>query len=559
MRKNKLILSFLTLIISTLFISAQNQKTISGKTLFFHVPEKKMPEIKREVKQQIEYKEQLIQEALGAYIDKLMREKQISNNLLTSVNVTIQNDKNGAGDIEQNLHAKYDYEIIGNAENSIKSQIDDYPSGKYKLGSSKAAMSTMQILKQTVESNLSEFIAKGTKVTIKITGSADASQIKSKIPYTNDYGDIDNFTFFLNDKLSSLSVNQSTGITTNEQLGLLRTLGVRQFMNDYIEPLKSTNNSFQHYVQISNEVGGKNRRVTIELIVHDAVRNIKPETLANIEMPNVKEVSKGSDVDVNIPVSGKQRDNVYAIVIGNEDYSKSQSDKNVEVNVDYAVNDAEVFKEYCTKTLGLKENRITLIRNGSFATIDGAIDRLVNLSSNLRDSMEIIFYYSGHGLPDEKTKEAYLIPVDIKGTSMKYAIKVDSLYQRLSTYSPKKVTVILDACFSGGGRNKGLLSLKGVKVKAKEQEVKGNVVVFTSSSGTESSTVYKEKEHGMFTYFLLKRLQETKGEATLKDLADYVTKNVKIESLMVNEKDQTPTVIGSESVMDKWENWKLRE
>lgn len=552
---------FATVLLVTTFTflaQAQETRTISSKTLRFHVPEKKLPEVKREIRQQIEFKEQLIQDALGAYIEKLMREKQISTNLLTTVNVTIQNEKNATGQIEQNLHARYDYEIIGNASNKIRSQIDDYPPGKYKLGSSKAAMSTMQILKKTIESNLSEFITNGTRVTIKITGTTDASQIRGKIPYTGDYGDIENFTFFLNDQLNSITVNSTSGITSNEQLGLLRTFGVRQFMTDYIEPLKMTSSSYQHYVQTSNELGGKNRRVTIELIVHDAVKNMKPEALSNIELPQVKEATKKSDVDVNIPVTAKKRDNVFAIIIGNEDYSKSQTDKNVEVNVDFAVNDAEVFRDYCIKTLGLKENRITLIRNGSFATIDGAIERLVTLSSNLKDSMEIIFYYSGHGLPDENTKEAYLIPVDVKGTDLRYAIKVDELYKRLSKHSPRRVTIFLDACFSGGGRNKGLLSLKGVKVRPKEQEVSGNIVVFTSSSGAQSSTVYKEKEHGMFTYFLLKKLQESQGEVTLHELAEYVTKSVSVESLMINEKEQTPTVIGSEEASEKWKTWKLR-
>ena len=54
--------------------------------------------------------------------------------------------------------------------------------------------------------------------------------------------------------------------------------------------------------------------------------------------------------------------------------------------------------------------------------------------------------------------------------------------------------------------------MKGVKIKPKEETIAGNMVVFASSSGNESSGIYREQQHGYFTYFLLKKLQETKGE-----------------------------------------------
>lgn len=550
---------------------SQTTKTISSKTLVYHVPEKQLvPEVKREVKQQIENKEQLIQDMLEEYIDKLQQSNQISKNLQTGVNVTVVNEKTPTGEVEQNLHAKYNYEILGNA-NNVKGQIDDYPPGKYKLGSSKAAMSTMQILKQTIEKNLSDFLTKGTKVTIKITGTTDASKVLGKIPYTNDYGNIDDFTYFLNDQLSSISVTPTNGITANEQLGMLRTFGVRQFMDTYIEPLKNTKNSYEHYVQTSNEVGGKNRRVSIELIVHDAMKNYKPSAESLAAMSNAgttknnstknttqPEISN-SDVDINIPKNTTINENTYALIIGNEDYSSEQADLNSEVNVDFARHDAETFKDYCIKTLGIKEEHIIFMKDATAAKMNRGIKKLETISEILKDQMSIIVYYSGHGLPDEKTKDAYIIPVDVSGSDIQSGIKIDDMYARLIKNSPKKVTVFLDACFSGGGRNKGLLSLKGVKVKAKEEALSGNLVVFTSSTGEESSAVYKDKSHGIFTYYLLKKIKETKGDVTYEQLYNYVNEQVKLQSLVINNKNQTPTVSGSDAVINKWENWKLKE
>ena len=121
----------------------------------------------------------------------------------------------------------------------------------------------------------------------------------------------------------------------------------------------------------------------------------------------------------------------------------------------------------------------------------------------------------------------------------------------------KNVTVFLDACFSGAKReDEMLLAGRGVAIKVKEEAPKGNMVVFSAATGDETAHQLKEKGHGLFTYFLLKKLQETKGQITLGELVEYVTKQVKRQSVVINNKKQTPTVIPSAAMVDKW---KLRQ
>ena len=62
----------------------------------------------------------------------------------------------------------------------------------------------------------------------------------------------------------------------------------------------------------------------------------------------------------------------------------------------------------------------------------------------------------------------------------------------------------------------------------------------------------------MFTYFLLKKLQESKGDVTFGELSEYITTNVRQQSIVVNGKSQTPTVTPSVTVGDKWKNLKLK-
>jgi hypothetical protein len=62
----------------------------------------------------------------------------------------------------------------------------------------------------------------------------------------------------------------------------------------------------------------------------------------------------------------------------------------------------------------------------------------------------------------------------------------------------------------------------------------------------------------MFTYFLLKKLQETNGEATLGELEKYIKDNVSQQSLLINRKSQKPKVTPSPTLGNEWKNRKLK-
>ena len=260
-----------------------------------------------------------------------------------------------------------------------------------------------------------------------------------------------------------------------------------------------------------------------------------------------------SSVNMNIP-NNEKVDNRYAIVIGNEDYSSFQRSLKSEQNVEYAINDASIFKEYCLKTLGVKEENMNFLTNATGGVMNQKINKVLKLMERLGPGAELIFYYAGHGFPDELKKDPYLIPVDVSGTDLSYAIKLEDLYRNLGNTGARS-TIFLDACFTGGGRNSGLIAARGVKIKPQEETLNGDVVVFSASSGDQSALPYHKEGHGMFTYFLLKKLQESKGNTSLGDLIDYISSEVPITSLNINEKEQDPVVNTSEKVSNSWRNW----
>jgi len=70
---------------------------------------------------------------------------------------------------------------------------------------------------------------------------------------------------------------------------------------------------------------------------------------------------------------------------------------------------------------------------------------------------------------------------------------------------------------------------------------------------------YENEQHGMFTYFLLKKLKESKGKTTYVELADFIEKNVAIESLRVNQKEQDPQIMVSPDLSNSWQIWTFAQ
>ena len=272
----------------------------------------------------------------------------------------------------------------------------------------------------------------------------------------------------------------------------------------------------------------------------------------------VTKASLSSEVDKNIPEDPRKNTSRFALIIGNEEYSKYQPGLNTEMNVAYARNDASVFRDYAIKTLGFPESNVFLLQDATTGEMNQKLDLISKLAAKTGSDAELLFYYAGHGLPDENTHIPYLIPVDVSGTNIYQAIKLSDIYKKLSETGARKISVFLDACFTGGGRGSGLLAARSVKIKPTEETLDGNIVVFAATSGEQSALPYAKEKHGMFTYYVLKKIQETSGNISYKDLTDYVIKNVSLESLKVNQKEQDPAVHISNDASGTWQSWKLK-
>lgn len=265
-----------------------------------------------------------------------------------------------------------------------------------------------------------------------------------------------------------------------------------------------------------------------------------------------------SDVNKEIPFNAKEKPRRFALIIGNEDYSSYQTSLSTEINVHFARNDASAFKDYAKKVLGIPERNITFLLDATTGQMNQAIARMNAIAKSTYGDAELFVYYAGHGLPDEETREPYLIPVDVNGSNARNGISLKDFYAKLTAYPSKRVTVFIDACFSGGARDQGLIAARGVRVRPKDDIPKGNLVVFSASSGEQSALPYKEKYHGFFTYYLLKLLKERGPNITYGEIVEYMRENVEVESLLVNDKVQTPQVNISPTISEDWKEWSFK-
>ena len=250
--------------------------------------------------------------------------------------------------------------------------------------------------------------------------------------------------------------------------------------------------------------------------------------------PTAAASSNAVDIWENLPTTRADRPEAVAVVIGIRDYANEQVP-----DVEYAHRDAEIMRRYLTDVLGYRQENILPANPDEPMTL-GVLQSMIRqqLPNYLRNGADIFVYYSGHGAPSlGKNPQAYLVPSDAdpNAVSDNNAYRLSRLYEDLAQVAKEhdaaSLTVVIDACFSGQGRNGDMLVRQASPLVLTVENpvlVTENAVVFTASGENEVANWYPSKQHGMFTYFFLKGL---KGAAdtnrdkhiTVGELHEYLT------------------------------------
>lgn len=252
-----------------------------------------------------------------------------------------------------------------------------------------------------------------------------------------------------------------------------------------------------------------------------------------------------SDVDILPILKVKPATNSCAIVIGIEQYRQKLP------RADFAVQDAKKVTEYLTKVMGYPEEKVVTLLNDRATNVDLAKYFEKWLPNNVEKGSSVFIYFSGHGAPDPKTGGSYLVPYDGDPTFITetgYSLK--RMYNALEKLPAKEIVVALDSCFSGaGGRSVLAEGARPLVMSSQKTPVlPGNTIVLAAASNEQISSTYKEKGHGLFTYFLLKGIKNENvirqdGSLAVSDLFTYVKPQVELIARKQYNNEQTPQLI----------------
>ena len=150
-----------------------------------------------------------------------------------------------------------------------------------------------------------------------------------------------------------------------------------------------------------------------------------------------------------------------------------------------------------------------------------------------------------------------MLPTDVHGSKPGRGIALDDFYGKLGELAFAQTSVFLDACFSGMSRTDEGVSegLRGVGIEPEETNIgEGNIVVFSAAQGNEPAQGYPEMGHGLFTYFLLKEMNVSKGMISYGDLSERLSRNVNAtaSNLKLKQK-QTPTTQATGTLTGIWQ------
>lgn len=219
-----------------------------------------------EIMQQASREEIQLKEVKEQVIEEKKQEKLITDNTQIDVKTEVVPGVDANGNKIYNYKVGYQYEVI----NKAFSAKEDFPSGGYNIERSNAAMSLMKIIKNAFEGDFAKYLADGKQVKVIITGSADASPIRGRIAYNGQYGEYTDEPYYKDGNLDNITVTKASGITSNEQLALMRAAGVKNYIENNVTTLGNTQNEYEFHVEVAKERGGEFRKINVEFIIMDA-------------------------------------------------------------------------------------------------------------------------------------------------------------------------------------------------------------------------------------------------------------------------------------------------
>ena len=255
---------------------------------------------------------------------------------------------------------------------------------------------------------------------------------------------------------------------------------------------------------------------------------------AALDLPTIEEPLHG----------GLQKQGDYGVVVGIEHYPFLLGMKDVA----YAYRDAEAFETLLIYTMGVPPDRVEMLRGGRRKMIEAAL-REAGERTGPEDTVWV--YFSGHGAASAADDEPLLLGDTVSRDATQFeseGVRVDDA-QRLAGVGGARVVLVVDACYTGVGRDGEQLDPKAKYVPHSAVTVRRGATVWSAASSNEAAGPFDPAQHSAFTYFAVGALRgwadgeldgTRDGRVTASEANQYVSRALRAAGI----RSQTPSLAG---------------
>ncbi|MBF0561075.1 MAG: caspase family protein [Alphaproteobacteria bacterium] len=256
---------------------------------------------------------------------------------------------------------------------------------------------------------------------------------------------------------------------------------------------------------------------------------------------------------------GPDRPEDVAVIIGNGDYTRLGHDI---PDVRPAHADAASIRLYVTQALGIRDKNIITLKDATAAQMTAVFGSDKNPRGQLFDWVKpglsrVFVYYAGHGAPGVDGGGPYLVPADAEASRIGLsAYPLPLLYDNLSKLPAERVTVVLEACFSGQSQAGTLVSRASpILISSKTIKPPASLTVIAAAAGDQIASWEQDGSHGLFTEYFLKGMAgeaskppygKGDGNVTLDQLGRYLKETLSYWARRYYGRDQSAQITQGE-------------
>ncbi len=295
------------------------------------------------------------------------------------------------------------------------------------------------------------------------------------------------------------------------------------------------------------------------------VRHMDDNSISQSELAQATNVQQSYQIPFELADVEQVNEEAVAIIIGNRNYQDFSADV---PDVDFAHNDAELVYQYVTKSLGIREDNVLVIKDATQAQLLSVFGSRDNPAGKLANRVragrsDVFVFYSGHGTPGLKDHRGYLLPVDADPSMVEInGYPLELLYENLNKIPARNMTVAIDACFSGMANGGALVknaSSIGLKVR-KPTNILSNATLITAAGDSEVASWDKSARLGLMTRHLIEGLSgradleqygNHDGQVDVAELKRYLGEEIPFQARKEYGREQHPEFSGNGRMLVK--------